>query len=284
MVKPDLSVIILNYNTKKLLQKCLESVFSSSGNFEVIVSDNGSKDGSVEMVKENFPQVKLIENGKNLGFAAGNNVALRQASGRYYLLLNSDTEVAPDAFEESMKYLDSHSEVGCLGVKLLLPDGSLDQATRRNFPNPWNSFLRLFGLRKFSDYNVQGPVDEIAEIDATVGAYMMVPKVVIDKVGLLDEEFFMYGEDLDWCYRIKQAGYKVVYFPRAVVRHYKYGSSQLIPFRTIRWAHTAMKIFYRKHYAEKNNWFLNQLVYLGINLRMFLVLVINIFRPKKTVH
>ena len=167
-----------------------------------------------------------------------------------------------------MKYLETHSDVGCVGAKLILPDGSLDQAARRRFPNPWNSFLRLFGLRRFSDYNVQGPADEESEVDAVVGAYMMIPRIVIDKVGLLDEEFFMYGEDLDWCYRIKAAGYKVVYYPKAEVLHFKYGSAQAVPFRTIQYAHQAMKIFYRKHYAAEHNWVFNQLVYLGISARM----------------
>ena len=282
----DLSVIIVNYNTKELLQKCLESVFASKTGFkfEVLVSDNGSKDGSVEMIRQNFPQVKLIENNANLGFSKGNNVAIRQALGKYVLLLNSDTQVRADAFDESIKYLELHLEIGCLGAKLILPDGSLDKATRRKFPNPWNSFLRLFGLSKLSDYNVEGPIDQTTEIDSTVGAYMMVPKTVIDKVGILDEDYFMYGEDLDWCFRIKEADYKVVYYPKAEVFHFKYGSSQAIPFRTIQWAHTAMKIFYRKHYAKQYNWLFNQLVYLGISIRMYLVLVVNIFRQKKTVH
>lgn len=282
----DLSVIILNYNTKNLLKKCLESVFKSQSNFqfEVLVSDNGSTDGSVEMVKNNFLQVKLIENKANLGFSKGNNMAIRQAIGKYILLLNSDTEVRSNAFDESINYLRQHPEVGCLGAKLILPDGSLDKAARRRFPNPWNSFLRLFGLRRFSDYNVAGPADETSEVDAVVGAYMMIPRAVVEQVGMLDEDYFMYGEDLDWCFRIKEAGFKVIYYPKAEVLHFKYGSAQAVPFRTIRLAHTAMKIFYRKHYASKYNWFFNQLVCLGISTRMCLVLIMNIFRNKKSVH
>ncbi|MBI2355815.1 MAG: glycosyltransferase family 2 protein [Candidatus Doudnabacteria bacterium] len=282
----DLSIVIVNFNTKKLLQKCLESVFASQTNcqFEVLVSDNGSVDGSVEMVKAEFPKVKLLENKANLGFAKGNNAALKQASGRYILLLNSDTEVRPDTFDLSIKYMDSHSNVGALSPKILLPNGELDQAARRKFPNPWNSFLRLFGFKQYSDYNATSPIDEEVEIDSGVGAYLMVRKSVIDQVGLLDEQFFMYGEDLDWCWRIKEAGYKVMYYPKPVVIHYKYGSAQAIAFRTIKSAHQAMKIFYRKHYANQYPWLFNQLVYLGINLRMYLVLVLNLFRSKKRVH
>ncbi len=282
----DLSVILLNYNTKELTRKCLQSVFASktSYQFEVILADNGSKDGSVEMIRSEFSQVKVIENKANLGFSKGNNVAIRQATGKYVLLLNTDTVVKPDAIDASIKYLDEHPNVGILGAKVLLPDGRLDQACRRNFPNPWNSFLRLFGLKKFSNYNINAPIDQEMEVDAVMGAYLMIRKSVIDKIGLLDEDYFMYGEDLDWCWQTKQSGYKVMYYPKAEIIHYKYGSSQLIPFGTIKMAHNAMKIFYRKHYAQEHNWLFNQFIYLGINLRMFLVLGVNVFRKKKSVH
>ncbi|HEV8601657.1 MAG TPA: glycosyltransferase family 2 protein [Patescibacteria group bacterium] len=282
----DLSVIVVSYNTKELLKRCLRSVFDSKTGFkyEVIVVDNASKDGSVESIKQDFSQVKLIENNANLGFSKANNNAIKQASGRLILLLNSDTEIKDTALDVSIKYMDSHSDVGAVGGKILLPDGRFDKAARRKFPNPKNSFLRLFGLKKFSDYNIETPIDEEVEVDAVEGAYMMVQKSVIDKVGLLDEDFFMYGEDLDWCFRIKKAGFKIMYFPKAEIVHYKYGSAQLVPFKTIRLAHNAMKIFYRKHYAPKNNFLFNALVYSGINLRMSLVLFLNLFRNKKTVH
>lgn len=282
----DLSIIIVNYNTKDLLQKCLQSVFSSRTDyhFEVLVSDNGSSDNSQDMVKQEFPQVKLIENRMNLGFSKGNNVAIKQASGKYILLLNSDTEVKPDTFDLCIRRTEQDQSIGVLGCKVLLPDGSLDSACRRKFPNPWNSFLRLFGLKKFSDYNITAPIDEEIEVDAVMGAFMMVRKSVIDQVGLLDEEFFMYGEDLDWCFRIHVSGFRILYYPKAQITHYKYGSAQKQAFQTIRLAHQAMKIFYRKHYAKKHSWIFNQLVYLGISLRMLLVLIANIFRNKKTVH
>ncbi len=282
----QLSIILVNYNTEELTRKCLRSVFDSkvSFDYEVFVSDNGSTDSSLEMVKAEFPTVKVIENGKNLGFSKGNNVAIRQAIGQYILLLNTDTEVKPDAFELSIQKMESDSRIGILGAKVLLPNENLDKACRRRFPNPWNSFLRLFGLKKFSDYNIDSPIDQEMEIDAVMGAYLLIRKSVIDRIGLLDEDYFMYGEDLDWCWRAKAAGYKVIYYPKAEITHYKYGSSQMIPFRTIKMAHIAMKIFYRKHYAQKYNWLFNQFVYLGISLRMYLVLLINIFRHKKTVH
>lgn len=282
----DLSIIILNFNTKDLLRNSLQSVLASKTGYrlETLVSDNGSTDGSTEMIRSDFLGVKLIENGANLGFSKGNNIAIRKATGRYILLLNSDTEVRPDTFDLCIKKMDQDETIGILGCKILLPNGELDKAARRKFPNPWNSFLRLFGFRKLSDYNIDAPIDQEMEVDSVVGAYLMIRKSVMDKIGLLDEEFFMYGEDLDWCWRAKEAGFKVLYYPAATITHFKYGSSQQIPFFIIKMAHQAMKIFYRKHYAQKYNWLFNQLVYLGISTRMLGVLVVNIFRSKKSVH
>ena len=282
----DLSIVIVNYNTKELTRKCLRSVFASKTNFqyEVWVVDNGSKDGSIEMVKAEFPQVKLIEAGENLGFSKGNNLALKQATGRYLLLLNSDTEIESNTLEVSGRYLDTYQDVGAMGCKVLLPNGELDKACRRKFPNPANAFLRLFGLKKYSNYNIDTPIDEEVEVDSVMGAYLMVRKYVVDKVGYLDEDYFMYGEDIDWCWRIKEAGYKIMYVPTCKITHFKYGSSQTIPFRIIRMSHKAMEIFYRKHYAKKYFFLFNWLVYLGINLRMYLVLFVNLFRKKKIVY
>lgn len=282
----DLSVIILNYNTKDLTRKCLRSVFASVTGYrlEVIVADNGSKDGSQEMARTDFPQAILVENGANLGFSKGNNAAIRNAKGRYVLLLNSDTEVREDTLDLCVRRAEEDTSIGALGCRVLLPDGSLDLACRRKFPNPWNSFLRLFGLKKYSDYNIEAPLDTEIEVDAVTGAFMMVSREAIDKAGLLDEDFFMYGEDLDWCWRIKEKGFKIMYYPQAQITHFKYGSSQLIPFRTIRLAHRAMELFYRKHYAPDHAWPFNLLVYSGIRLRMFLVMVVNLFRKKKSVH
>ncbi len=282
----DLSVIILSYNTRQLLKNCLASVVAFTGSYkiEVLVSDNGSTDGSLEMVRQEFPQAKLIENGENLGFSKGNNVAIKQALGRHILLLNSDTIVEPGAFEKMISKADSDPGIGALGPKVLLPNGQLDPASRRNFPNPANAFLRLFGLRKLSNYNITGPIDQEMDVEALTGACMLVPKTVIDKVGMLDEDFFFYGEDLDWCYRIKNAGYKILYYPSAQITHLKYGSSRQIPFRIVKVAYTAMHLFYKKHYAPKYPAVFNWLVYSGITLRMYLVMLFNLFRKKKSVH
>jgi GT2 family glycosyltransferase len=282
----DLSVIVLNYNTKKLLRNCLSSVFASTGEFkiEVLVADNGSTDGSIEMIKNDFPRAVLIQNGQNLGFSKGNNVAIKQAAGRHILLLNSDTVVQPDAFAKMIEKADGDVNIGALGPKILLPNGQLDPSARRNFPNPANSFLRLFGLKKFSNYNIAGPVDQEMEVEAIMGACMLVPRRVIDQVGMLDEDFFFYGEDLDWCFRIKQAGFKVVYFPQAEILHIKSASSKHIPFQIVKVAYAAMRIFYTKHYAPKYPLLFNLLVYAGISLRMYAVIFINLFRSSKSVH
>ncbi len=282
----DLSIIILNYNTKQLLDNCLASIKKSKTSFqlETIVADNGSTDGSLEMLMQKYPDLILVDNGSNLGFAKGNNQAIKIARGRFILLLNSDTTVEENTFDKTIKYLNAHPEVGAMGGKVLLPDGTLDKACRRKFPNPANSFLRLFGLKKFSNYNIAGSIDEEMEVDAVMGAFMVVPKTVIDKVGTLDEEYFMYGEDLDWCWRIKQAGYKVIYNPKAQITHYKYGSSQNIPFKIIQYSHDAMKIFYKKVYAQKHSALFNIFVYAGINLRMSLVMLRNLFSSRKSAH
>lgn len=283
----DLSVIIVNYNTKDLTKKCLLSVFASKTNykFEVIVADNGSTDGSIEMIRSEFPQVQLIENHANLGFSKGNNVAIRKSRGRMVLLLNTDTEILPDTLDVCIRYMDSHADVGIMGCKVLLPDGSLHEASRRRFPNPANAFLRLFGFRRFSNYNFRDvSVNEELEVDSVVGAFMLIKKEVIDKIGLLDEEFFMYGEDLDFCFRAKQAGYKVMYYPGTQITHYLYGSSKSVAFRSVSWAHEAMRIFYRKHYAQEHSAFFNSFIYLGITIRMYLVYFVNMFRGEKSVH
>ncbi|MBX4188053.1 MAG: glycosyltransferase family 2 protein [Candidatus Doudnabacteria bacterium] len=282
----DLSVIILSYNTKQLLKDCLNSVLASDSKYrtEIFVPDNGSTDGSIEMVRSEFPQVKLIENGSNFGFAKGNNVAIRQATGRHIMLLNSDTVVKPDTFSKMIEKADSDPGIGALGPKILLRNGELDPACRRKFPNPANAFLRLFGLKKFSDYNITGSLEQEMEIDALTGACMLVPKKVVDSVGMLDEQFFFYGEDLDWCYRIKEAGYKIIYFPSAEILHLKWSSSRNIPFKIVKVAHIAMIVFYKKHYAPKYPAPFNWLVYAGIYSRMYLVIMLNVFRSKKSVH
>jgi hypothetical protein len=267
MDNPDVGIVIVNYNTRQLLQRCLESVYASTGvTTRVCVVDNASQDGSAEMVASEFPQAHLIDNEHNVGYPAANNQGLRWlgfdrgslAAGapRYALLLNADTELPPDALRGVVDYADADDRIGVVGPKLIRPDGSLDKACRRSFPTPEVSFYRMIGLsslfpksRRFGRYNLTYlDEDEVAEVDAVVGAFMMVRGAAIRDAGLLDETFFMYGEDLDWAYRIKAAGWYVCYFPEVTVLHVKRASSRQNPRARVEFWRS-MEIFYRKHYA-----------------------------------
>ncbi len=263
----DLGIVIVNYNTRELLRRCLETLFASEGvSFRLCVVDNASTDGSAAMVAREFPDVHLIANEANLGYPAANNQGLRamgfglgqRGEARYALLLNPDTELPPDALAKMTAFLDAHPEAGIAGPRLVRPDGSLDLACRRAFPSPEVSFYRLTGLsrlfphsRRFGRYNLTYlPEDETAEVDSVVGAYMQVRAEAIAQVGLLDESFFMYGEDLDWAFRIKAAGWKVYYYPEVTVLHVKRASSRRSGRAQVEFWR-AMEIFYRKHYEAQ---------------------------------
>lgn len=266
----DLGIVIVNWNTVDLLRKCLQTVFASEGDFtfQVVVVDNASSDGSPDMVRDEFPQVELIASDENYGFPKGNNVGLRamgyegqgavsDEAPRYALLLNPDTEVPPDSLFRMVQFMDSRPDVGVAGPKLILPDGSLDKACRRGFPTPAVSFYHYSGLAKlfpknerFGRYNMTfaDPDDEL-EVDSVVGAYMQIRKESIDAVGLMDEAFFMYAEDIDWCYRIQQAGWKIWYYAPVTVYHVKRAASRKNPKAQFEFWR-AMLIFYRKYYRE----------------------------------
>ena len=286
MKNPTLSVIILNFNTKDLLAGCLSSVLGSAGfekgGLEIIVVDNASTDGSVEMLNNKFPHLKVIRNKINVGFSAGNNIGIAESEGKYILLLNSDTKVEPNTIRGMIDFMDEDKLIGAATCKLELGDGSLDFASHRGFPTPWNSFFyfilplaRIFpksGL--FGGYH-QGWKDFSVphEVDVISGAFFMVKRSVIRKVGLLDERFFMYGEDIDWCYRIKKEGYKIMYNPHFKTVHYKKQSGRSCKNdRTLRkkthsmFAET-MGQFYMKHYVEKYPKLLTWLVKLGIGMK-----------------
>lgn len=286
----DLSIVIVNYNTKDLLLQTLDSVFLSNDCLqkEVFVVDNASSDGSVEAVAEKFPTVLLMQNERNYGFSYANNVAIRQSRGRYVLLLNSDTVVQPDTFSKMVEFLDAHSEVGAAGCKVVLPNGQLDHACRRSFPQPLNSFYRMLKLDKLfpnhpkiASYNLHYlDEDQSYEVDCLVGAFMMVRRETLEQVGLLDERFFMYGEDVDWCYRIKQAGWINWYYPETNIIHYKGASSRKKKVRMIYEFHRAMYLYYAKHHAPDTLFLLNGLVYLGIFCRYVLMLFVNLFKKR----
>jgi N-acetylglucosaminyl-diphospho-decaprenol L-rhamnosyltransferase len=273
----DVSIVIVNWNTRDLLRGCLTSLYDSDGDiaYETVVVDNCSSDGSAAMVRDEFPQVHLIESEINGGYAYANNQGLRCFQARYYLLLNPDTVLPPDALQRMLEFMDAHPEVGIAGPKLVMADGELDMACRRSFPTPENSFYKLFGLsrlfpnsERFGQYNLTYlDPDEVAEVDSVVGAFMMVRREVVEEVGCLDEQYFMYAEDLDWAFRAKRAGWKVYYYPEVTVLHYKRQSSQQNKDRADFEFWRAMYIFYRKHYAQDTPSWLHYLVLGGLSLR-----------------
>jgi N-acetylglucosaminyl-diphospho-decaprenol L-rhamnosyltransferase len=293
------TVVIVNYNTSDLLRRSLDAVLASAVPFtlDVWVVDNGSTDGSAASVADRYPSVSLIESARNLGFAGANNLALARIIGRWrsageprghaVLLLNSDCFVEPDAIARTARFLAGCPEAGVVGPKVLLPNGCLDLACRRSFPTPARSFWKLTGLARwfpdsprFARYNLTYlDPDETYEVDSVMGAYMLVRMEAIRDAGLLDDTFFMYGEDLDWCYRIKEHGWRVFYFPEAVVQHVKGASSSRHSYRLIVEFYRAMYLFHRKHYAPRTFVLLNWLIAAGIIGRGGLALLRNVFRP-----
>ncbi|MCB0047568.1 MAG: glycosyltransferase family 2 protein [Caldilineaceae bacterium] len=282
----DLAVVIVNYNTRELLHNCLTSIFQSreSITFRVCVVDNASTDGSAEMVRTDFPQVHLIAGPTNLGFSAGNNAGLRwfgfrdRADGeprpeqpRYALLLNPDTLAPSSVLSRMTAFMDERPRIGAAGPRLRRVDGSLDRACRRSFPTPQVSFYRMIGLsrllpnsRRFNAYNLDYlPEDAVHPVDSVVGAYMQVRREAIADAGLLDETFFMYGEDLDWAKRIKDAGWEVWYNGQVEMTHVKEAASSQSAKSRIDF-YEAMWIFYCKHYQADTPWLMDKLILSGI--------------------
>lgn len=278
----DLSIIIVNYKTKDLTLQTLTSVFQADqpkGKLEVFLIDNASGDDTPKVVKQLFPKVKLILSQKNLGFAGGNNLGLRQAKGRYLLLLNSDTIIAKDTLIKMIEYMDKNPKIGLSTCRVELFNGQIDPASHRGFPTPWAALTYFTGLEKlfprsklFSQYHL-GWKDfkTIHEIDSPVGAFFMLNKSALTQVGLLDENFFMYGEDIDLAYRIKQAGWKVTYVPITTITHLKGASgigskAKALRLYTTRSFFDTMKLFYQKHYRKKYFFLFRYLIFTGIDL------------------
>lgn len=283
----DLSVVIVNYQTFELTKNTINSIleYEYPFSYEIFVVDNASSDDSLARLKDYFKdKVRFIASKENSGFAAGNNQALRQAAGRYQLLLNSDTIVWEDTLENIYDYMENHPDVGACGCGVLLEDGELDKACKRSFPNVKNSFIRLFHIpikSKDDNYNLTDlPDDEVYEIDCLTGAFMFIRKDALDQIGLLDETFFMYGEDVDLCYRIKQGGWKIVYYGKSKITHLKGASSKKQKSKLIYEFYRAMYIYYRKHHASESIFIVNWAVYLGIALLCLLKLFLNLFKKK----
>jgi GT2 family glycosyltransferase len=283
---PDLGIVCLNWNTRDLLRDCLKSVYASRGpiTFQVCVVDNASGDGSAAMVRAEFPQALVVESPENRGYPAGNNLGLRALgfgsppapeAPRYALLLNPDTVLPNTALADMVAFMDARPRCGIAGPRLVLPSGDLDLACRRSFPTPEVSFYRLTGLsqlfprsRLFGRYNLTYLSPDVeAEVDSVVGAFMLVRREAIAQAGLMDEAFFMYGEDLDWAFAMKQKGWEVRYNPAVTVLHLKRAASRMSRRAQIAF-HESMLLFYRKHYAATTPWPLGALVVLGIHLNL----------------
>ena len=258
-----LSVIIVNYNVKHYLYQCLESVYRAVKGLEaeVFVVDNHSRDNSISYVSRRFEQVNYVESNHNLGFARANNIAIRQSLGEYVLLLNPDTFVSEDAIKQSLQFMEEHPDAGALGVCMMKTDGTKALESRRGLPTPMTSFYKMSGLckhfpesRRFGRYYM-GYLswDEPAEIEVVSGAYCMLRRSALDKVGLLDEDFFMYGEDIDLSYRLLKGGYHNWYLPVQIL-HYKGESTQKSSFKYVHVFYEAMLIFFKKHYGSSSIW------------------------------
>ncbi len=275
-----LSIVIVNYNTGKLLGSCLESVYAGANGtpFDIWVVDNNSRDDSVEIVKSRFPNVRLIENTSNLGFSRANNKVIAQSQSEYILLLNPDTVIVDDAIERMVKFMNANPNVGISGCRVLNTDRTLQLACRRSIPTPKVAFYRLTGLSRLfprhktlAKYNLtyQDP-NQTHEVDAVSGAFLLIRRKAVEDIGLLDERFFMYGEELDWCLRAKRAGWAVMYHPEAEIIHYKGESAKYNSRKAAFEFYRAMYLFHKKHFAQQYSPVTNFAIYAGIVLKAML--------------
>ncbi len=284
----QLSIVIVNYNVRYFLEQCLHSVYRSGKDLdmEVFVVDNQSVDGSTEMVREKFPRVRLIANDKNVGFSKANNQAIRKAKGKYVLLLNPDTVVEDDTLPKVVSFMEAHPDAGGLGVKMLDGQGRFLPESKRGLPTPGVAFCKIFGLsalfpksKTFNRYHL-GYLDhdETHQVDVLSGAFMLMRKEALDKTGLLDEKFFMYGEDIDISHRLVKAGYNNYYYPGARIIHYKGESTKKSSVNYVLVFYNAMIIFARKHFSEKNARIFSVLIHMAVYFRAFLAILARFFR------
>jgi len=281
-----LSIIIVNYNTKGFLRELLNSLYETKCHFsfEIIVVDNNSQDGSSEMLHKDYPQVRVINNDKNVGFARANNLGIRLSKGEYILLLNPDTKIIDDSLQKLVSFLDAHAEAAVVAGRVVYPDLT-DQGVARMFPTPMNAifgrnslFTRFFPHNKYSGRYLASrrhQSDEPFEVDWVSGACLMARKSVLEEVGLLDEGFFMYWEDADLCYRIKQKGWKIYCVPGAMVVHYEGKSGEASTSRLIVQFNKSVYYYYRKHHIKHSFELINLLAIFGLTLRALVQLTAN---------
>lgn len=283
-----LSVVIVNYNVKFFLEQCLNSVLKASTflpDVEIIVVDNNSVDGSVDMLKEKFPLVKIIANSDNRGFSAANNQAIEISNGEYILLLNPDTIVEEDTFASTVDFMDNTVEAGGLGVKMIDGNGAFLPESKRGLPTPWAALCKMSGLSKifpksktFNGYHLGYlNMDEVHEVDILSGAFMLLRRSALDKTGLLDEAFFMYGEDIDLSYRLVKEGYRNYYYPKTRIIHYKGESTRKGSLNYVFVFYNAMVIFAKKHFSQNNANLFSKLIKAAIYFRAGLSVLSRVF-------
>src|SRR3989338_582736 len=279
-----LSIIIVAFNSKNLIKECVDSLKKSIPNnltYEILVMDNASTDGSFDYIKKTFKDIEVFQSDINVGFAKANNILIKKSKGDYVLLLNPDTVISDKTIETLVSYLDSHSDVAVVTTKIVLLNGQMDDASHRGFPTPWNAFCHFLGISKlFPNSNLLNgyhlgykDLDKVHEIDSGVGACLLIRRSAGERVGWLDEDYFWYGEDLDFCFRIKEKGGKIIYIPQVSILHYK-GVSSGIKKHSIDLSNVTretkikatnarfdvMKIFYKKHYQKRYPWWVKGLI------------------------
>jgi N-acetylglucosaminyl-diphospho-decaprenol L-rhamnosyltransferase len=276
MPEPRLDIVIVSYRCEGLLRDCLDSLraFPPGGGALIWVVDNASRDRTVAMVREEFPEVELIASDENLGFSKANNLAIARGSAPYVLALNPDTRMTEGTLDQMLELMEQRPEVGISGCRLELPDGTFDHAARRSFPTPLGALAHFSGAGRWKKAparlaQYRAPGVESGPVDAVNGAFMLMRRDALAKVGLFDEGYWMYMEDLDLCYRFGQAGWITWYEPSVKVIHVKAGTSGKHRKPRVNYAfHYGMFRFYRKHYAKSNNFLLNGAVYSGIALKL----------------
>lgn len=289
MEQPELSIIIVNYNVKLLVEQCLLSVRRAVKNItaEIFVVDNNSSDGSVEYLKPKFPEITFIQNKNNPGFSKANNQAIRQAKGKYVLLLNPDTVIGENTLQNTCQFMKTHVDAGGIGVKMINASGRFLPESKRSYPSPWNSFCKMFGLsylfpksRCFAKYQLKYlDENQIHKVEVLSGAFMLLRQETLKKIGLLDERFFMYGEDIDLSYRIILGGYTNYYLPENII-HYKGESTRTNDITYIKTFYNAMLLFFKKYYP-RSGYVFSTIIYIAIYIRENIDLIHRSFRQNK---
>jgi GT2 family glycosyltransferase len=287
-----LSIVILNHNSGRMLLDCLNSFLSYNFpfNIEVIIPDNASSDNSIELAEKKWcEKIIIIRNKDNKGFSHGNNIGVRASSGEYICLLNPDTIVSAETFITLISFMEKNSRAGIVGPKVLNKDGSFQLSAKRSIPNPFDAISRALllnkifpNIKKLSKYNLTYlDENEIQQVDASTGCCMLTRREMIDDIGLLDENFFIYCEDVDWFLRAKKAGWEVWYIPAAVIEHHHAYSESFRKYKAVRNFHNSMIYFYKKHYAADYPFIFNHLIYFFVRIRMVMMMSIKTLRRWK---